>query len=163
MDKLTKSRFNMGMCTAMYLTVFLGLIAVLYVALFKSEADVLFNFIVLPMLFVALAMLIRIEIPKIKVISVSEKSMNIGYPVLGLTKQYAMESLDGFKTQLQPARIGFNESILIYKNGKCVLEISDLYYSNYFELKNQIEINVPFLGISRFKYFEYIIERIKWW
>ncbi len=155
---MIKSKFNYLISAAMVALSILGPVFILLIVLNHQSQEPFFNFFALPLLTISIILCILIELPKIKRINIDNDSIELTNPITIQTLSLTFNQLDGYKTLNQPTRHGHNEAILIYENGVCIFELSELYFTNYSELKNGIRKSIPNLGQAEFKYFKYIIE-----
>lgn len=158
--KMLTSKFNIGMTLSMILIVFFGPFFLLMTIFIYPQQDPFFNFLGLPFVTIMVLVALRIELPKIRKIEIDSEFLRLTSLVLKRKRSFLLDNLTGYKTQIQPGKGGYNESILIYEKNKCVYEISDLYFRNFEQIKKHIKHTLPNLGIKKFKYFEYLKERL---
>ena len=73
------------------------------------------------------------------------------YGGLGISKEYQIDDISGFKISILRSKNGVYEYLYLIADNKKIAKISEYYHGNYKELKkNLIAARIPRLGIERF-------------
>ncbi len=83
------------------------------------------------------------------------------YGGLGKAKEYKLSSFDGFKITYTVSRIGKFEDLLLIKDDKKNISISEFHIGNYKDLKRNIKRKTTYLGIEEYDFFDEIIDVFK--
>ncbi|EAZ79641.2 intimin [Algoriphagus machipongonensis] len=106
-------------------------------------------------------LILKIELPKLKRVEIDETKITLTSLLTGRKKQFLTRELDGFKMSLQYAKGGPTYEIILIKNGRPIHGISSNYTKNFGEIKNKLKTQLKNLGIEEFKYFDFLIKRLK--
>ncbi|MEM6846042.1 MAG: hypothetical protein AAF632_27775 [Bacteroidota bacterium] len=159
---MTKSKFDNFVVVAIYGIAILGPILVIY--FYSTSYDEIDKFLIyfgFPLLGLAVLLIWVIELPKIKIIEITQTEINFIHPITKHENKIQLVSLDGYKKQYQPTRFGLSPALLIYRDGKILQEISSIHVKNLEELEKHLKTKVQYLGLEEFKFFDYLIQRIR--
>ncbi|WP_276378611.1 hypothetical protein [Flavobacterium sp. H4147] len=82
-----------------------------------------------------------------KVIEVSLNNTEIEKKnYLGLKQKYKYKDFDGYQTSILTSKGQSFEYLYLIKNNQKIVKISEYYHKNYYDLKNEISIDLKNLG-----------------
>lgn len=114
-----------------------------------------------PLLGLAVILVWIIELPKVKIIEITQSEINFIHPITKHKDRLKLADLDGYKKQYQSTRFGLNPAILIFRDEKILKEISSIHLKNFDELEKHLKTRIQYLGRENFKYFDYLTQMIK--
>lgn len=123
------------------------------IGLFQRIMITFFPLLVTPLIF-------RIELPKIKKLTINNQGLTIKNPMTGLTKNLRWNDIDGYQTIVHITRGGLLKELMIVSDNKVIHEVSENYIKNYPEVKRALTKHLKNLGPVDFNYFKYIKERL---
>ena len=139
----------------------LGILLPVFAWIYSDEiSDNFLFYFGLPLVILATVGMIALELPKIKRVRLTDKTIETKSPLTRKTTKVLYTELDGYKIQYQPTRHGSNKSVLLCKDGKLFHEISDLYIINIKDIEEYLTTKVDYLGVQKFGLFDYIKTRI---
>ncbi|QSW90525.1 hypothetical protein J0383_06870 [Flavobacterium endoglycinae] len=94
-----------------------------------------------------------------KVIEVSLNNTEIEKKnYLGLKQKYKYKDFDGYQTSILTSKGQSFEYLYLIKNNQKIVKISEYYHKNYYDLKNEISIDLKNLGEIKLSYFDELKE-----
>lgn len=162
--KIVKSEYKLKMVFAVLgITILLVglLIWITYVWLtdmeeigrFQRIMITFFPLLVTPLIF-------KIELPKIKRLTISSEGLTIKDSVFGRTSKFDWKDIDGYQTILHFTRGGPLKELMIIADNKVIHEVSENYIKNYTKVKRGLTRNLKNLGPVDYNYFKFIRERL---
>jgi hypothetical protein len=82
----------------------------------------------------------------------SEKISKRSFLGLGPKRIFSFDEFDGYSICSVPAKVGEYEFLYLIKKGKKEIKLSELYHSNYYQIKKEIEQRLKSLGKKQFSY-----------
>lgn len=146
-----------GLIAACVLLLFLGVIVILY---YLNSNDLVI-LITLPIIVFFLYWLFAES--KTRAIKVTIKDDRFIVKTLwgyGAEKAFFFSLISGYKTEYLPGEYRDFEYLSLISEDKKVIQLSEFYHLNYFELKTQIEKRFLNLGHERFNMFRAIKESL---
>jgi len=83
------------------------------------------------------------------------------YLGLGLKKEFKIDHFDGYTISDLYSFGGIHEYLYLIKNDKKIIKISEFHHSNYMETKKIIHTKFDFVGRTKFKILDELIEIFK--
>jgi len=162
--EIIKSKFNLTMTISVIgITILLvGLLSwIIYVWLTDMKEIGIFQRIMVTFFPLLVTLLIfKIELPKIKILTICSHILTIKDPIFGGSKKLSWKDFDGYQTVVHYTQGGPLKELMLIANNKIVHEVSENYISNYDEVKKAITKNLKNLGSINFNYIKYLKQRL---
>ena len=159
---MIKSRFDKFTVFGIYgVAIFAPILILLGYLYDLDNTDKFLIYFGFPLIGLATVGLWIIELPKIKIIHLTKTEVQFINPISRQVRNIDLNYIEGYRKQVQPIRFGTITSLLIYKDGQVIQEISSLYIKNFDALEKHLKSRIKYLGIEEFRYFNYLIQQIK--
>lgn len=108
----------------------------------------------------AIPLLLRVEMPKIKRIEIDRDGLMLTNPFFGTRTTISWDNLDGYKTTTHRTRGGLVRELILVSNGKEIFDISSHYYKNYDDIKRLVSTNLRNIQEEDIKWLDYVKSRV---
>jgi hypothetical protein len=108
----------------------------------------------------AIPLLLRVEMPKIKRIEIDRDGLMLTNPFIGTWTTISWNNLDGYKTTIHLTRGGLVRELTLVSNGKEIFHISSLYQKNYGEISMLVSRNLRKIAEKNFRWWDFVKRRV---